>query len=517
MSAQNDLRLIEDIVNGLNSNPVARLSYTQAAFDQDDVDGVDVFDVNAEQNVPKADKTDYNQAIINKGVRAQGASIPRMGWNHYLGRLSYNLNKLVQKVAAFFGVYRSSLAHNANEYDSSAKYRQNDICYTVETVDSVRVYTWWQRTSSSPETISSVAPPNAQHWEEMQSKTSSSALLPFSAHGYRHKFAVLDLTGTEYLTNRWYPVTTEPQDFDAQIPANAQTNSTTEAAPLARIEVYCNGTVAGHSTPHRAELSVFSKFTGFPASSTDILVSDSFVDQQDGTARDVSGSPIGYTKLVKGRQAVVWLRGGSKYALWNSFGSGFSLHTAQYANGADSAIDVSPTRQFAVTPGNFKARVKSVEAAEADDAVVKSQADGMLPLPKTLGAGAQLNSVRTPGSYVVTETGVANSVQQTPVENPGPFELVIRGDREGLSVTTQQFTVRSTGEEFTRVLSGNETVIDWYLSGSPHGTNVGVSGLYVFKVINGDLYVIHREGDDLVPSFSIDNDGYLVATFYTEE
>jgi hypothetical protein len=517
MSTQGDLQLIENILNGLNGNPVARLSYTQAAFDQDDADGVDVFDVSAEQNIPKADKTDYNPAILGKGIRAQGASVPRMGWNHYVGRLSYNLNKLVQKVVAFFGVYRSSLAHNANEYDSSAKYRQNDVCYTVEIVDNVRVYTWWQRFSSGPETISDITPPNTLHWKEMQNKTSSSALLPFSAPGYRCKFTVLDLTGADFLTDRYYPVTTELRDFDVNIPANARTNSTIEAAPVVRIEAYCDGTVAGRSTPHLAGLSVLSKFTGFPSSSTDVLLNDSFVDRQDGTVRDVTDSPVGYTKLVKGRQAVVWLRGGSKYALWNSFGSDFTPHTTQYANGVDDSIDVSQTRQFAVTPGAIKARVKSVEATEADDAVVKSQSDGMLPMPKALGAGAQLNSVRTPGSYVVTETGIAGSIQQAPVENPGPFEMVVRGDKAGLSVTTQQFTVRSTGEEFTRVLSGNEAVIDWYLSGSPHGTNVGVSGLYVFKVINGDLYVIHREGDDSVPSFSIDNDGDLVATFYTEE
>jgi hypothetical protein len=183
----------------------------------------------------------------------------------------------------------------------------------------------------------------------------------------------------------------------------------------------------------------------------------------------------------------------------------------------DEPVDIATERLFEIVPGTFKARVKSTEAVERDDAVIFGQVDGALSLPKALGAGTQLNSVRTPGSYVVTDTGAANSVQQAPVENPGPFELVVRGDKAGLSVTTQQLTVKSTGEEFTRVLSGNEVVIDWYLSGSPYGTNVGVSGLYVFKVIDGDLYVIHRAGDDLVPSFSIDDDGNLVATFYTEE
>jgi hypothetical protein len=511
MSAQNDLQLIQNIITELNENPVARFAYTQNAFDNDIIDGVEAFDAGAEQNIPKADKTDYNQAVIDKGVRAQGASIPRMGWNHYLGRLSFNLNKFLQKFSAFFGIYRASLAHNAAEYDSSAAYRTGDVCYTVEAFENVRVYAWHRRKSLTPETISNIPPTATLHWEEMQSKTPSSALLPFSAPGYRHKFTIADLTGAGYNTERWYPVTTALHDFEAKA------RQTKEGVPQVLIEAFCNGAVSGRSSPHRAELAVLSRFTGFAGSSTDIVLNNAFVDQEDGAARPLTDAPIGYSKLVKGRQAVVWLKGGSKYALWNSFGSGFELHNIQYVNGLDNTIDISVTRPFDIVPGFFKAKVKSVEASEKDDAVIKEQVDGALPMPKALNSGAQLNIIRTPGSYVAADGAAANTIQQGPVKNPGAFELVVRGDKAGLAVTTQQFTVKSTGEEFTRVLSGNEVVVDWYLSGSPHGTNVGVSGLYVFKVIDGDLYAIHRAGDGLVPSFSIDDEGNLVATFYTEE
>jgi hypothetical protein len=511
VSAQNDLQLIQNIIQRLNDNPVARFSYTQDAFDNDDIDGVDVFDKYAGQNIPKADKTDYDSTVTDKGVRAQGASIPRMSWNHYTGRPSFNLNKLVQKFLSFLGLYRSSLAHNAAEYDSSASYKTGDVCYTVDTVDDIKVYTWHRRKSASPESLVNVPPTITLHWEEMQSKTSSSALLPFSAPGYRHKFTVADLTGTNYNPARWYPVITRLQDFEAKV------GQTKEGVPQVLIEAFCNGTVSGRNSSHRAELAVLSKFTGFADSSTDMVLNNTFVDQEDGTARPLTDSPIGYSKLVKGRQAVIWFKGGSRYALWNSFGSDFELHNTQYVNGLDNPIDIADTRPFDIVPGFFKARVKSTEAAEPDDAVVRSQVDGALSMPKTLNSGAQLNAIRTPGSYVVTDETLANTIQQAPVENPGAFELVVRGDKTGLSVTTQQFTVRTTGEEFTRVLSGNEVVIDWYLSGSPYGTNIGVSGLYVFRVINGDLYIIHRAGDDLVPSFNIDDDGNLVATFYTEE
>jgi len=171
MTTQDDVRVIQDVFDGLNNNPVARFSYTQEAFDEDIVDGVETFNHVAEQNIPKANKTDYNPTIIDKGVRTQGASIPRMGWNHYIGRLSYNVNKIVQKCVSFFNVYRAALAHNANEYDSSAKYKKGDVCFIIEEINSTQVYTWYQRVSSSPETISNIPPTVILHWVQMQDKT----------------------------------------------------------------------------------------------------------------------------------------------------------------------------------------------------------------------------------------------------------------------------------------------------------------------------------------------------------
>jgi hypothetical protein len=507
MSSQDDVRLIENILIKLKDNPAARFAYTQDAFDNDLIDGVEAFDASADQNIPALDKTDYYSLVLDKGVRAQGASIPRMGWNHFIGRLSYNTNKLVQKFTEFIGVYRGALAHNAAEYDSAAKYRYGDVCYTVDITEGVRVYTWYQRVSSSPPVISNIPPSAALHWREMQSATSSAALLPFSAPGYRHKFTVVDLTDAVYNTNTWYPITTGVQDFDAKPGDPAK-----EGVLQVHIEAFCNGKVVGRTAPHRVELGVASKFTGYAGSSTDILLNYSFTDQIDGSARSLIDAPIGYSKLPKGRQAVVWLRGGSKYALWNSFGSGFELHTAEYANGYDNPLNVSSVRPFEIAPGLFKARVKSVEAAEPDDAVIMSQAAGALPLPNTLGAGAQLDSVRSPGSYVVIDTTTANSVQQAPVENPGPFELVVRGDKAGLSVTVQQFTVRETGEEYTRVLTGSVILVPWYLSGSPNGLEVtGFDGLYAFDIddATGNLLIYYDGRGE--PSFEIDfQTGHLI-------
>jgi hypothetical protein len=504
MANQNDLRLIQETIANLDKNRAAVFSYTQAAFDNDEADGVETFDRNRDQNIPAADKTEYNNTVLLKGVRSQAASIPRGGWNHFIGRFSYNLNKLVQKMTTFVSYITAIIAHNAAEYDGTAKYRTGDICYYVETVNSVKVFTWFIRTSVSPETITGIPPTTTLHWTAMQNKTSSSALLPFSAPGYRHKYAIADLTQSPYLSNRWYPVITGLYDFDAKV------GDAKEGMPQVLIEAYCNGTVAGFSNPHRAELTVLSKFTGFGSSSTDIVINNSLTDMVDGTVRDIADSPIGFSKLIKGKQVIIWLRGGARYALWNSFGSDFTIYASQYQNGVDGdIIDPVQARPFVITAGTIHTKIRTPDAIEAEEAVNLRQVSGALSLPKSMGNGVQLNAVRTPGSYVVTETVVANTIQQVPVQNPGPFELVVRGDKAGISTTTQQITIKATGEEYTRILSGSNVLVPWYLSGSPKGIT-GVSGLYVFRVIDGNLVLFFRDGDE-IPDFEIDENGYLIA------
>jgi hypothetical protein len=497
VSAQSDLQLIQNIITRLDANPVARFSYTPDAFDNDIIEGVDVFDVNAAQNVPNADKTDYNPAVTNKGVRAQGASIPRMGWNHYVGRLSYNLNKFLQKFRSFLGLYRASLAHNAAEYDSSAAYKTGDVCYTVETVDNVKVYTWYRRKSVTPETISNIPPAVVLHWEEMQSKTSSSALLPFSAPGYRHKFTVADLTDSAFNVNYYYPVVTESFDYDPNqngIPARVL------------IEAFTQGVPPFTTNEIRADVAVLSKFTGFGNSSKDIVFDQEYVRLSDGAIQPVDKSPIGYTKLPKGKQAVVWLKGGQKYALWNSFGADFTLYTAEWTNGLDDGIaPVYGTRPFNVKPATILAKLETPDAISPGEAPNLQQVAGALPLPVYLEGGETLRSLRRPGTYIATTFEIGNSLSDLPPQapQPGVCDIVVKGDMEGLVMTVQQVIPRALGTEYTRVLMGEVVVIDWYKSKSPTGLDIlGVKGLWALRIEgDGDLYVYYGAQDGPPPLF----------------
>lgn len=109
-----ELTAIKAVEDKITSNKVANFAYTDTAY-QDPAtyaDGVETYDVDAEQNIPVANASimKVNPTILTKGWRAQASSITRMLMNHFLGRISYNLNKvndlmslLLTKLMAYLG------------------------------------------------------------------------------------------------------------------------------------------------------------------------------------------------------------------------------------------------------------------------------------------------------------------------------------------------------------------------------------------------------------------------------
>lgn len=91
-----DLQSIKQIEDTLTSNKVARFAYTNEAYTQNDADGVTEYNVNNAQNIPVSDANvlKVNDTVLSKGYRSQASSITRMLMNHFLGRISYNLNKV---------------------------------------------------------------------------------------------------------------------------------------------------------------------------------------------------------------------------------------------------------------------------------------------------------------------------------------------------------------------------------------------------------------------------------------
>lgn len=89
----NKNKVIEDAVQ---PNKMSKFAYTEKAYNDNDAAGVDSFNFEAEQNIPsdKISVLQTNETVILKGFRAQASVVPRMLFDHFFGRASYNLNKV---------------------------------------------------------------------------------------------------------------------------------------------------------------------------------------------------------------------------------------------------------------------------------------------------------------------------------------------------------------------------------------------------------------------------------------
>lgn len=78
------------------NNKVARFAYTEDAYVDNDANGVEEYDISKGNNIPVGTPAvmKVNSTVIDRGYRSQASSITRMLMNHFLGRISYNLNKV---------------------------------------------------------------------------------------------------------------------------------------------------------------------------------------------------------------------------------------------------------------------------------------------------------------------------------------------------------------------------------------------------------------------------------------
>lgn len=90
-------------VNNVNNNPLATFSYKVAAYQADTPEaaaGHSDYDPARDNNIPEATYTalDTNQTVLSEGFRSQASSITRNLMNHFFGRTSFNLNKVISVV-----------------------------------------------------------------------------------------------------------------------------------------------------------------------------------------------------------------------------------------------------------------------------------------------------------------------------------------------------------------------------------------------------------------------------------
>lgn len=106
MSLLSDLSTLETKEETLLSNQVSMFAYDSTAYNSDDADGVESFDSSDHNTIPLKTPSVIATAlfVIEKGLRDQASSLPRMLINHIFGRASYNLNKTVDVLSDLLSV-----------------------------------------------------------------------------------------------------------------------------------------------------------------------------------------------------------------------------------------------------------------------------------------------------------------------------------------------------------------------------------------------------------------------------
>lgn len=114
-----DLQAIKKVENTLISNKVSKFAYTDKAYANNDANGVNNYDFDQEQNIPNGTATvmQVNETVLTKGWRTQASSLTRMLMNHFLGRISYNLNKVNDNMSNLLSTLQSHLG-TANGFAS---------------------------------------------------------------------------------------------------------------------------------------------------------------------------------------------------------------------------------------------------------------------------------------------------------------------------------------------------------------------------------------------------------------
>ena len=121
---------------------LSRFSYTEEAYASNEAYGVPSYNYTQEQNVPLAttEALETNATTINKGFREQASSIPRQLMNHFLGRTSYNLNKINDYFNSLIVQFLRHLSQDDNAYSATAVYVPDDICFILDASHNKRTF-----------------------------------------------------------------------------------------------------------------------------------------------------------------------------------------------------------------------------------------------------------------------------------------------------------------------------------------------------------------------------------------
>jgi microcystin-dependent protein len=144
-----DLTAIKTVEDTLTSNKVARLCYTDTAYNNNDANGVTEYNVNHEQNIPVATASamKVNDTVLSKGYRSQASSVTRMLLNHFLGRLSYNVNKVNDNMS---NLLSTLISHRGTANGLATLDADGRIPYSQLPESAVELKGYWNADTNTP-------------------------------------------------------------------------------------------------------------------------------------------------------------------------------------------------------------------------------------------------------------------------------------------------------------------------------------------------------------------------------
>lgn len=111
MSLRNDLQNVQTTLNDVKNNKVTRFAYDQTAYSNNSVASPQSYSWSQHNNIPSNSLSDMKitEAQQNKGFRVKYPVLPKMFFDHFSGRVSYNLNKVSDFMYNFISSVVSSL------------------------------------------------------------------------------------------------------------------------------------------------------------------------------------------------------------------------------------------------------------------------------------------------------------------------------------------------------------------------------------------------------------------------
>ena len=113
----------------LDENRVVNFAYTQGAFDNNITEWGGVYNYNNPNNIQ--DTPELDPDTQTSGFGEKSGVPPRAFANHYFGRISYNLNKMVQSIRQLISSMKGDYASNISEYSENIKYKKGDVCFRI--------------------------------------------------------------------------------------------------------------------------------------------------------------------------------------------------------------------------------------------------------------------------------------------------------------------------------------------------------------------------------------------------